>query len=81
LVHNSVGRPCLLWLGKHGERQFDHAARPIECEPADGPAHAGDDVVPAGGCQAPGGAAADAAEADHGMGETALSWFRHGHAA
>jgi hypothetical protein len=76
-----VGRYSLPRVGERGERHIDRAARPLQREPADVPAHAGDDIVPAGGREASGGDAADAAEADHGDGETALNLLRRGHVA
>jgi hypothetical protein len=73
-----VGRRGLRRIGQRGERQFAGAGWRVEREPRYRPAHAGDDIMPAGGGEAAGGDAADRAEADHGDGQP-LRWRRSRH--
>ncbi len=65
-----VGRFGLRRIGERGERQLDRAVRGVERQPLDRCAHAGDDVVAAGGDKTAGGDAADAAQPDHGDGQS-----------
>ncbi len=65
-----VGGLGLRWIGQRAQPHLHRAARLLERQPLDRPAHTGDDIVPPGRGEAPGGDAADAAKSDHGHRQT-----------
>ncbi len=65
-----VGRLGLRRIGERCERQLDCAVRGVKRQPLDRHAHAGDDIVPAGGDKTASGNTADAAQPDHGDGRS-----------
>ena len=80
LVHRSTQSAGFACAGSVSAAAAIPPCRPaVQRQPIDRPAHAGDDVMPAGRGETAGGNAADTAEPDHGHGQTLFC--RHRHAA